>query len=463
MLKRITIEVDPILEITEIADRISKRKGPALLFERVKNSEFPVLINTFGSQERMALALERDDLTKLGQEIINLFQAGFSSSFLGKLKTLPKLAELASFFPRKIKNGPCQEIIKKDNPSLTDLPILKCWPQDGGRYITLPLVFSKNPETGQRNVGMYRLQVYDEKTLGMHWHIHKDGAEHYRKYGKMGTKMPVAIVLGCDPATIYAATTPLPPGVDELLLAGFLRKKSVELVSCETVDLEVPAYAEFVLEGHIYPGEMKREGPFGDHTGYYSLTGEYPVFHLQCITHRREAIYPTTIVGKPPMEDCYLGKATERIFLPFLQFQLPEIVDINFPLEGVFNNCVLVSIKKKYPGHGRKIINAFWGLGQLMFTKVIVVVDDHVNVQDASEVAWRLFNNVEPSRDLIIQEGPVDILVHSSPCVGYGSKLGIDATIPWKEEGQARPWPDEIRMTEEIKEMVSQKWSAYGL
>lgn len=463
MLKRIKVEVNPVLEITEITDRVSKKLGPALLFENVKGSKFPLLINAFGSLERMKLALERQDLSQIGQEVVNLLQQDFPVSFWGKLRTIPQLGKLASFLPKKVKHGPCKEVIEKDNPSLANLPILKCWPEDGGRYLTLPLVFTKDPESGRRNVGMYRMQVYDEKTLGIHWHLHKDGAEHYRKYEKREERMPVAVVLGADPATIYAATAPLPSGLDELMLAGFLRKAPVELVPCETIDLDVPAFAEFVLEGHVYPGETRLEGPFGDHTGYYSLEDQYPVFHLQCLTHRKKAVYPTTIVGRPPMEDCYLGKATERIFLPLLQLQLPELVDINFPLEGVFNNCALVSIKKSYPGHGRKIINAFWGLGQLMFTKVIIVVDHHVNVQDISEVAWRVFNNLEPSRGVIIQEGPVDILVHSSPQVGYGSKMGIDATIPWPQEGQTRKWPKEIKMDQEIKKKVDENWSRYGL
>jgi len=463
MLKRIAEEVDPVLEITEIADRVSKKLGPALLFEKVRGSESPLLINAFGSPERMELALERADLREIGEEIVSFLQRDSPSGLWGKIKSFPRLLQLTSFFPKKVKTGPCKEVIEKDHPSLDALPILKCWPLDGGKYLTLPLVFTQDPKTRQRNVGIYRLQVYDDKTLGMHWHIHKDGAENYRKYWEKGEKMPVAIVLGGDPATIYAATAPLPVGMDELLLAGFLRKAPVELVACETIDLEVPAFAEFVLEGYVYPGEERTEGPFGDHTGYYSLAGEYPVFHLQCLTRRKNPLYPTTIVGRPPMEDCYLGKATERIFLPLLQLQFPEVVDLNFPLEGVFNNCVLVSIKKKYPGHARKIINAFWGTGQLMFSKIIIVVDHEVNLQDLSEVAWRVFNHLEPGRGVLIQDGPVDILVHSSPYPGYGSKMGIDATLPWPEEGQQRPWPQEIKMEEKIKELVNRKWFSYGL
>jgi len=462
-LKRIEAPVSPILEITEITDRICKQGGPALLFEQVEGSPFPLLINSFGSAKRMQLALETENLSQVSLDLISFFQADFSSSFWGKLKALPKLGQLASYFPKLVKGGLCQEIVEKDNPSLSTLPILQCWPQDGGKYITLPLVFTKDPETGQRNVGMYRLQVYGEKTLGLHWHIQKDGSSHYQKYCQIGKKMPVSIVLGGDPATIYAATAPLPPGMDEMIFSGWLRKAPVEMVSCLTNDLEVPAHAEFVLEGYVNPGELREEGPFGDHTGYYSDVQLYPVFHLQCITHRKKPLYPTTIVGRPPMEDCYLGKATERIFLPFLQLQFPEIIDINFPLEGVFNNCVLVAIKKSYPGQARKIINGIWGLGQLMFTKVIIVVDYYVNVQDLSEVAWRVFNHIEPLRNVIIQEGPVDSLVHSSPQVGFGSKIAIDATVPWPAEGQARPWPEEIKMSEEIKQKVEERWKTYGL
>jgi len=463
LLKRIKTKVSPVLEITEIVDRVVKKNGPALLFENVENSSFPVLINTFASMERMQLALARENLGEISKELLNCFNYDFSGCFWDKLKMLPHLKKMFSYFPQKVKQGVCQEVVEKDNPSLQKLPILHCWPQDGGRYITLPLVFTQDPDTGKRNVGMYRLQVHDEKTLGLHWHEQKDGAMHYKKYCQKNERMPVAIALGGDPATIYAATAPLPLGIDEMLFAGILRKKSVEMVKCQTIDLEVPANAEFILEGYVNPGEVRREGPFGDHTGYYSLAADYPVFHLQCLTHRKNALYPTTIVGRPPMEDCYLGKATERIFLPFLQFHLPEIVDINFPLEGVFNNCVLVTIKKNYPGQARKIINAFWGMGQLMFTKVIIVLDHYVNVQNISEVAWRVFNHIEPARSLVIQDGAVDTLVHSSPFSGYGSKIGIDATVPWLEEGQNRTWPEEIKMEEKIKQLVSKKWKSYDL
>lgn len=463
LLKRIKAWVNPHLEITEIVDRVSKRNGPALLFEKVENSPYPLLINAFGSLERMQLALERRDLSQITQDLLNKLKPDFSTGFWGKLRTLSQLREYNSYFPKLVAKGICQEVVEKESPSLDKLPVLKCWPEDGGRYLTLPLVFTKDPDTGQRNVGMYRMQVYDDKTLGMHWHRHKDGAVHYQKYCQRGEKMPVAVALGADPATIYAATAPLPFGMDEMLFAGIIRQSSVEMVKCVTLDLEVPAGAEFVLEGYINPQEIRKEGPFGDHTGYYSLADYYPIFHLNCLTHRKKPIYPTTIVGKPPMEDCFLGKATERIFLPLLKFHLPEIVDICFPLEGVFNNCVLVSIKKTYPGQARKVINSFWGLGQMMFTKVIVVVDSHVDVQNPSEVAWRVFNNVEPARSIVIQEGPVDILSHSSPYPGYGSKIGLDATVPWPEEGQVRPWPKEIEMDAKIKEKVEKRWAEYGL
>lgn len=460
LLKRISTEVDAYLEITEITDRVCKRGGPALLFENVKGYDMPVLTNMFGSLERMQLALEVDSLDRIGEDLINLIQPPeLPTSLMDKLKTLPKLAQLSSFLPKYVKTGPCKEVINKDNPSLARLPVLHCWPEDGGPFITLPLVFTRDPVTGRRNVGMYRMQVYDDRTTGMHWHIHKDAAEHYRKNGG---KMPVAVALGCDPATIYAATAPLPHGVDEILFAGFLRKEPVEMVKCETVDLEVPARAEIILEGYVDPAESRLEGPFGDHTGYYSLADQYPVFHLTCLTHRKNPIYPATIVGRPPMEDAYLGKATERIFLPLMRLQLPEIVDLNMPPEGVFHNCVIVSIRKSYPGQARKVMCALWGMGLMMLAKLIIVVDADVDVQNLSEVMWRVFNNIDPRRDVMMTEGPLDALDHSSPLPHYGSKMGIDATTKWKEEGHLREWPKDIVMSTEIKELVDRKWRSYG-
>ncbi|MDN5364414.1 MAG: 4-hydroxy-3-polyprenylbenzoate decarboxylase [Eubacteriales bacterium] len=464
-LKRIKTEVDPELEITEITDRVTKAYGPALLFENVKGSEYPVLINTFGTYERMKLALGVENLDDIGQEIMDFLQMPeMPASFLGKLKALPKLAQVSNFLPKLVKTGPVKEVILKgDEVDLFKFPILKSWPKDGGRFITLPLVITKDPVTGRRNVGMYRMQVYDRKTTGMHWHMHHDGAENFRLAKEMGKPLEVAVALGGDPATIYAATAPLPRNIDEFFFAGFLRKEPVELVKCETVGLEVPAHAEIVLEGYVDPDELRLEGPFGDHTGYYSLADMYPVFHITCITHRRNPIYPATVVGKPPMEDCYLGKATERIFLPLLKLQLPEIVDMNLPLEGVFHNCAIVSIKKTYPMHAKKVMSALWGMGQMMFTKMIIVVDHTVNVHNLSEVMWKVFNNIDARRDIMFVEGPVDALDHASPYPHWGTKIGIDATKKWPSEGHPREWPDDVEMTPEIKALVDRKWHEYGL
>jgi len=463
LLKRITVEVDPILEIAEINDRIVKKGGPALLFERPKGSRFPCVVNLFGSFERMKLALEVRDLDEIGRRALEFLEPEIPTNIIEKLKMLPKLKRLSDFLPRYVKSGPCKEVIIKDSPSLDIFPILKTWPLDGGRFITLPMVFTKDPETGVRNCGMYRMQVYDERTTGMHWHMHKDGARHYRKAEAMGKRLEVAVAIGSDPATIYSATAPLPEGIDEMLFAGFLREEPVELVKCETVDLEVPANAEIVLEGYCEPGERRIEGPFGDHTGYYSLQDEFPVFHITCITHRRDAIYPATVVGKPPMEDCFIAKATERIFLPLIRKQLPEIVDMNLPIEGVFHNIAIVSIDKRYPGHARKVMYALWGMGQLSFTKIIIVMDKDVNIQDLSEVLWRIGNNVDPKRDVVILEGPLDVLEHASPLPAYGGKMGIDATKKWPSEGFTRPWPPDIKMSEEIVRLVTERWKEYGL
>lgn len=461
-LKRISVEVDPVLEITEITDRVSKAGGPALLFEKVKGSSMPVLINAFGSFERMSLALGVSKLDEVADYLLSFLQPDLSGSWWSKIKMLPRLAEAAAFLPRMVKSGPCQEVVIDRNPSLEMLPVLKCWPGDGGKFITLPLVFTRDPETGKRNVGMYRMQIYDGQTTGMHWHMHHDGAENYRRAQKRGERLEVAVALGGDPATIYAATAPLPKDIDEMIFAGFLRREPVELVRCKTVELEVPAHAEIILEGYVDPSEKRLEGPFGDHTGYYSLCDEYPVFHLTAITHRRDPIYPTTVVGKPPMEDCYMGKATERIFLPLLQLFLPEVVDINLPLEGVFHNCAILSIRKRYPGQAKKVMSAVWGMGQMMFTKFIIVVDETVNVQNLSEVLWKVFNNVDPRRDVMIVDGPLDALDHSSPYPHYGSKMGIDATKKWPEEGHGREWPEDIVMSQEIKELVDRRWKEYG-
>jgi len=461
-LKRITTEVDSELEITEVTDRVSKAGGPALLFTNVKDSPYPVLINTFGSYDRMSMALGVQDLNDIAKEITDFMDFSRYAGLINQIKAIPKLAPMAFIFPRHVSHAPCQEVVETE-PDLTKLPILKCWPKDGGRFITLPLVITKDPVTGRQNMGMYRLQVYDRNTTGMHWHLHKDGRENYEEYRRQGKRMEVAVALGADPATIYAATAPLPRMIDELLFAGFLRKKGVEVVKCKTCDLEVPAHAEFVLEGYVDLEERRREGPFGDHTGYYSLADDYPVFHVTCITHKKNPVYPATVVGKPPMEDCYLGKATERIFLPLLKMQIPEIVELNLPLEGVFHNCAIVSIRKRYPGQAKKVMHAMWGMGQMMFTKLIIVVDEQVNPHDLSTVAWKVFNNIDAARDITIVDGPLDALDHASPLPHYGHKMGIDATKKWPEEGHMREWPEDIEMTREIKERVDRKWAEYGI
>jgi len=463
-LKRISFEVDPVLEITEFADRAVKNGGPALLFEKPKGSKVPVLINSFASRRRMELALEVDSVEKVARRISEYLELRMPEGLIGKLKMLPMLAEVGAFFPKTVSSGPCKEIIRRDNFSLDEYPILKCWPGDAGRFITLPMVFSKNPDTGKRNCGCYRLQVFDGRTTGMHWQTHKQGAEHHRRMRKEGkSRMDVAVAIGADPATMYSAILPLPPDLDEMMIAGFLRGKPVEMVKCETSDLEVPANAEIVLEGYLELGEQRREGPFGDHTGFYSLADDYPVFHLACITQRKHPIYATTIVGPPPMEDFYMGQAIERIFLPLMRLQLPEIRDIHMPAEGIFHNLILVSIRKSYPLHARKVMHAIWGLGQAMFSKVIVVVDEDVDVQNVSEVAWKALNNIDPERDIQFVLGPVDSLDHSSRLPNYGSKMGIDATRKWKEEGFTRPWPDVIRMSEDVKQRVAELWKKAGL
>lgn len=470
LLLRIKTEVDPILEITEITDRMCKLPGggKALFFEKVKGSSFPVVTNLFGSFERMCLSLEVKRLDDIADRIEGLLNQAPPKSLIEKLSLLPKLVEFSKYFTRQVKTAPCQEIIEKENPDLSRFPVLKCWPGDGqpgdeGRFITLPMVFTKDPETGRPNCGMYRIHIYDKKTTGMHWHIHKDGARHYDKYWKLGKRMHAAIVVGSDPAVIYASSAPLPEAVDEMVFAGFLRRSPVEMVKCITSDIEVPANSELVIEGYLDPGETRIEGPFGDHTGFYSPAEPYPVFHVTCITHRRGMIYPATIVGKPPMEDCYMGKATERIFLPLIRLDFPEIKDINLPMEGVFHNFAIISIKKSYPGHAKKIISGLWGKGQMMFAKLLIVVDDDVDVQDLSYTAWRVLNNVDWKRDTVFADGPLDALDHAANWPRYGSKMGIDATRKTREEGMMRDWPDEIFMSEEIKKLVDSRWKEYGL
>jgi 4-hydroxy-3-polyprenylbenzoate decarboxylase len=526
-LKYIKHEVDPILEMAEIADRVSKiappahaAGGPALLFENVKG--YPgakVLMNQFGSERRMRLALGVDSLNEVADRIRELMNLRSPEGFLDKVRMLPMLAEMGKFFPKLVsaKDAPCKQVILRENFSVLDFPILQCWPGDGGRFITLPCVITRDPRNpaGKRNVGMYRMQVYDGQTTGMHWQRQKVAAEHYRdrlrqsaeansgaaansedaasaRVARMaqtggGAMLPalsnanpgaaqttvrtnltsdrleVAVAIGTDPATTFSAIVPAPPEVEEFIIAGFLRQKPVELVQCETVDLQVPAASEIVLEGYVRIDELRSEGPFGDHTGFYTLPDDYPVFHITCITHRRDPIYATTIVGKPPMEDAWMGKAVERIFLPLMQLTIPEIVDINLPVEAVFHNLMIVSIRKSYPGQARKVMNAIWSLGQAMFTKCVLVVDEDCDVQDMREVVLRVTNNIDPERDIQFTLGPIDSLDHASRLPNYGSKMGIDATRKWAAEGFTRPWPEMLRMDPATKSKVDALWEKLGL
>ena len=545
-LKRIREEVSPELEITEITDRVSKfgsrggigsrsgsvafaaagekdgaaatkgnyaPGGPALLFENVKGHPgHKVLINQFGSERRMALALGVDRLDEIAERITGLMNIKPPEGLFDKLKMLPQLGALTSAFPKTVsaKDAPCKEMIRREKFDLNYFPILKCWPHDGGRFITLPCVHTRDPRTGKRNIGMYRMQVYDGQTTGMHWQRQKVAAEHYREalrnaasagadptqssgdarvammaetaggavnipdgplagtpqvsLGKMkGSRLEVAVSIGTDPATTFAAIVPAPPEIEEFLIAGFLRGKPVEIVKCETVDLEVPANAEIILEGYVELGELRAEGPFGDHTGFYTLEDEYPVFHVTCVSHRKDPIYAATIVGKPPMEDAWMGKAVERIFLPAMKMTIPELVDIHLPVEAVFHNLMIVSIKKSYPGQARKVMNAIWSLGQAMFTKCIIVVDEDCDVQNISEVVLRVANNIDPERDIQFTLGPVDSLDHASRLPNYGSKMGVDATRKWKAEGFSRPWPAMIEMDRATKAKVDAMWAKLGL
>ena len=536
-LRRVREEVSPELEISEITDRVSKMGsgrgpgtgpnhyapgGPALLFENVKGHPgHKVFINQFGSERRMALALGVERIEEIAERISGLMNVKAPEGLFDKLKMLPQLGALTSAFPRTVsaRDARCKEVILTSNDNsgregfdLNAFPILRCWPHDGGRFITLPCVHTRDPRTGKRNIGMYRMQVYDGRTTGMHWQRQKVAAEHYREalrnaasedaaarggmsakaarvaamaesaggavtlpdgpsgglpqvaLGKMkGSRFEVAVAIGTDPATTFAAIVPAPPEVEEFMIAGFLRGKPVEIVKCETVDLEVPAHAEIVLEGYVELGELRSEGPFGDHTGFYTMTDEYPVFHLTCITHRRDPIYAATIVGKPPMEDAWMGKAVERIFLPAMKMTIPEIVDIHLPVEAVFHNLMLVSIRKSYPGQARKVMNAIWSLGQAMFTKCIVVVDEDCDVQDVREVVLRVANNIDPERDIQFTLGPIDSLDHASRLPNYGSKMGIDATRKWKAEGFERPWPAMIEMDAATRARVDAIWEKLGL
>jgi 4-hydroxy-3-polyprenylbenzoate decarboxylase len=459
LLARVGEPVSPNLEIAAVTDRACKSAGggPALLFERPTGFDMPVATNVFGSLERMCLALGVKALDDLSKEIDELLTPPMPKGMIDALKMLPLAGRLGDLLPKTVKDAPCQEVVRRDG-TLDDLPILTCWPGDGGRYITLPLVFTKDPETGVRNIGTYRMQVFDGRTTGMHWQRHKGGAQHHRVAERLGRRLEVAVALGPEPVLTYCATAPMPEGLDELLLGGFLARRRIEMVRAVSVDLDVPARAHIVLEGYVEPGERRREGPFGDHTGFYSSPDDYPVFHLTCITHRKRPIYHTTIVGIPPMEDYYLGLASARIFLPMIRKTVPEIVDMHFPAEGIFHNLVIVSIDKRYPGHARKIMNAFWGLGQLMFSKTIIVVDKDVDVRDLGQVTWIVGTHIDPLRDVQMTRGPVDDLDEAAELPAYGGKMGIDATRKWASEGFARAWPARIETTEAAGRRAMEIW-----
>jgi 4-hydroxy-3-polyprenylbenzoate decarboxylase len=459
-LVRISAEVDPHLEITEIVDRTVKSGGPALLFEHPKGSKLPVLINQFGTERRMCLAFGVERLDDVGKKLQDVLEMQPPEGLREKVSGLLKLKEIAGSRPKEVRSGPCQEVVLTgDDVDLDLLPIQTCWPGDAAPFITLPAVITKDPRTGGRNVGMYRMQKIDRRSTFMHWQIHKDGRMDY-----LATegRLDVAVAIGLDPVTAYSASAPLPKHVDELMVAGFLRGDAVELVKAKTVDLEVPANAEIVLEGYVQAGDEGAEGPFGDHTGYYTAPEPFPVFHLTAMTMRRDAIYPSIVVGKPPAEDAWLGKATERIFLPAIRMSVPEIVDYDLPVSGAFHNCVIVSIRKTFPGQALKIMHAVWGLGLLSLTKCVVVVDDFVDVHDYEEVFFRVTANVDPKRDILLSEGPVDHLDHAPERQFVGGKIGIDATHKLPEEG-AREWPPEIEMTDEVKVLVDSRWAEYGL
>ncbi len=472
-LHRITAPVRVHLELTEIADRVSKQPngGKALLFEHAvlrdgTRSPYPVAINLFGSMRRMAMALGVDDLESIGARITELLDLKVPEGLFGKLSLLPRLMEIAKFPPRMKSGTPaCQEIVwRGDEIDLDKIPVLTCWPEDGGPYITLTMVISKDPARGIRNVGMYRVQQLDKQSVAMHWQRHKTGAEHMRQMAARGEKMPVCIAIGADPASMYSASAPLPPNIDEFLFAGFLRRDPVRLAKAVTCDLEVPADADFVIEGYIDPADaLVIEGPFGDHTGFYSEADLYPKVYVTAVTMRKNPVYSTTIVGRPPMEDFYLGHATERIFLPLLKLTTPEVVDYHMPAEGGFHNLVFVSIDKKYPGHADKVMHALWGQGLMSLAKVLVVVDKEVNVRNPVEAWWAALNNIDPERDVRFTMGPVDVLDHASRAFTYGSKMGIDATRKWPEEGSTRVWPRVIAMDDATKAKVDALWPTLGI
>ena len=459
-LIRISAEVDPHLEVTEIVDRTVKAGGPALLFEHLKGSGMPLLINQFGTEKRMCLAFGVEKLDDLAAKLGDILEMQPPEGLVAKVRGLRTLKSIADARPKLVKRGASQEIVLKgDDVDLGRLPVQTCWPGDGGPFITLPAVITRDPRTGQRNVGMYRMQVLGPRSTAMHWQIHKDGrADYLFTEGRM----EVAVALGLDPISAYSASAPLPKHIDEFMLAGFLRDSPVELVKGVTVDLEVPADAEIVLEGYIDKGDLTQEGPFGDHTGFYTPAEQFPVFNVTAITMRKDAIYPSIVVGKPPQEDAWLGKATERIFLPAVKMTVPEIVDYDLPVAGAFHNLAIVSIKKAFPGHARKVMHAIWGLGMLSLTKGVVIVDQHVDVHDYEQVMFYVGANVDPKRDVVITEGPLDHLDHAPTLQFLGGKIGIDATAKSPAEG-AREWPPEIEMTDEVRDLVDRRWAEYGI
>jgi 4-hydroxy-3-polyprenylbenzoate decarboxylase len=500
-LARVKAKVSPVLEIAAIADRMSKSRAPhghseldrsgaadlggkALLFENVEASDIPVAINTFGSYWRINRALGTDNLGALAERVGQLVKPEIPTTLMEKMKRLPDLMKMASFPPKSVRTGICQQVVLEgEQADLNRLPIIQCWPLDGnldsgqvfdksaagnvtergsGKYITLGGVYTKNPDTGDRNIGMYRVQVFGPRKCAMHWHMHHDGARHFRMYQQRGQRMPLAIAIGGESVLPYAATAPLPPGFEELLFAGFLKGRGIDVVPCRTIDMEVPANAEIVIEGYVEPNEKLMEGPFGDHTGFYSLADWFPAFYVTAITHRRDPIYLTTVVGKPPMEDYYLGKATERIFLPLLRMIVPDIIDYALPISGVFHNCAFVKIRKEYPFQARRVMHAIWGAGQMAFTKFIAVVDEQVNVHDEQDVLFHLFSNCDPERDTEIVHGPVDILDHASPELGAGSKIGFDATVKWAAEGKVRAWPEELGFDDATRQLIERRWIEYG-
>ncbi|MFF5176736.1 menaquinone biosynthesis decarboxylase [Micromonospora sp. NPDC000316] len=463
-LRRVDVPVDPTLEISEVVTRTVRAGGPALLFERPTRGEMPVAINLFGTEKRMAMALGVENLDEIGERIGEMLKPELPQGFSGMMGGLGKVMQLKSMPPKKVKTAPCQQVVYRgDDVDLNRLPGLQVWPGDGGIFHNFGLTHTKHPESGKRNLGLYRLQQHSHNTIGMHWQIHKNSTAHHAVAEQLGQRLPVAIAIGADPAVAYSASAPLPAEIDEYLFAGFLRGERVEMVDCLTVPLQVPAHAQIVLEGYIEPGERMPEGPFGDHTGFYTPVEPFPVMHIECMTMQRDPVYHSIVTSQPPQEDHGLGKATERIFAPLLRFLIPDIVDYNLPAAGVFHNCAIVSIRKRYPKHAQKVMNAIWGAHMMSLTKLIVIVDEDCDVHDYNEVAFRAFGNVDYARDLLLTEGPVDHLDHASYQQFWGGKAGVDATRKLPTEGYNRGWPEEMTMAPEVTALVNKRWKEYGI